>query len=323
VDVIAGDTGKTLKGRRQQTALWKHIGGRLTANVSSSTKPLKVFVISPIGSRNTPIRDNANRFRKYIVDAALPAPEFEVERADENASPFAISAAMLKSLVEADICVADITGRNPNVFYELALAHAMDKHVVIMDSDKEASPFDIHDQRAIKYGLMPEEIEEAVKELRTKATHTETNTSFRDMMNPVATAFRTWTTQQQVASSGDTTERLLLGVVERLETKVDRVLKRPSSDSDTRKERPHSIEETVLLRKAIRCVDKLEDLFELDSIDRSIRIVIDAGRQLADPGTRLPDFERLNLFVIDAEEVIREAELGNRITADDLPSRLL
>jgi hypothetical protein len=165
----------------------------------------------------------ADRFLKYIVRAALPDPAYEVERADEHDSPLAITAAMLSSIVNAHICVADITGRNPNVFYELALAHAMDKQVVIMDGEKERSPFDIQDQRAIKYGLMPDEIEAAVAQLRAKAANINSAPAFKDMMNPVATAFRAWTTQQRVESSGDSAEQALLRVVERLEEKVDRV----------------------------------------------------------------------------------------------------
>lgn len=192
--------------------------------------PQRVFVISPIGAAGSPERLRADRFLKYIVRAALPAPSYVVERADEHDSPLAITAAMLSSIVDSDICVADITGRNPNVFYELALAHAMDKHVVIMDGDKERSPFDIQDQRAIKYGLMPDEIEEAVTQLKSKAANSDIPSTFRDMMNPVASAFRTWTNQQKVESSGDSAELALMRMVERLEEKVERFAIRPQAE---------------------------------------------------------------------------------------------
>ncbi|GAB3536407.1 hypothetical protein GCM10027403_17110 [Arthrobacter tecti] len=203
---------------------------------SKSAEPKRVFVISPIGSVASSERARADRFLKYIVRAALPAPAYMVERADEHDSPHAITAAMLDSIFKSHICVADITGRNPNVFYELALAHAMDKHVVIMDGDSDRSPFDIQDQRAIKYGLMPEEIEDAIDQLRAKTASMGAPSAFKDMLNPVATAFRSWTTQQQVESSGDTTEQLLLRVVERLEDKVDRVERRSDFPSGFQRE---------------------------------------------------------------------------------------
>lgn len=183
----------------------------------------KVFVISPIGAADSPVRKQADRFLNYIVRRALPYPDFAVERADEHDSPLAITAAMLHSIMEADICVADISGRNPNVMYELAIAHAMDKHVVIMDSDSGPSPFDIQDMRAIPYGLFPEEVEMAVHHLRQKATHQPGPNAFADMMNPVAVAFRKWTERQKAEVSGTSSEQVLVRMMERLEEKVERV----------------------------------------------------------------------------------------------------
>lgn len=189
-------------------------------------KPKKVFVISPIGADGSQVRRQADLFLEYIVQVALPEPEYEVERADAHDSPYAVTAAMLSSILNADICVADITGRNPNVFYELALAHAMDKPVVIMDGDEDSSPFDIKDMRALKYGLMPDEVRKAVNQLRAKASAPDLSPEFKDMMNPVAASFRTWTAQQQVESSGNSTEQMLLQLVESLAQKMDTVERR-------------------------------------------------------------------------------------------------
>ncbi|SLK12070.1 hypothetical protein [Arthrobacter sp. P2b] len=195
-----------------------------SVNNQTKIKPRKVFVISPIGAAGSPVRKHADLFLKYIVRAALPEPAYAVERADENDSPLAITAAMLSSLLEAEICVADITGRNPNVMYELAIAHAMNKHVVIMDSDPESSPFDIQDMRAVPYGLMPDEVEAAVRQLRQKAEHEPSHSTFRDMMNPVAVAFRKWTDQKRAESASSSSEQALLRIVERLEQKVERAI---------------------------------------------------------------------------------------------------
>ncbi|QDG88837.1 hypothetical protein [Pseudarthrobacter sp. NIBRBAC000502770] len=196
------------------------------SNAPTKDQPKKVFVISPIGADGSQVRRHADLFLEFIVQAALPAPEFEVERADAHDSPYAITAAMLSSILNADICVADITGRNPNVFYELALAHAMDKPVVIMDGDKDSSPFDIKDMRALKFGLMPDEVKKAVSQLKAKALAPDLAPEFKDMMNPVAAAFRTWTAQQRVESSGSSTEQMLLQLVESLARKIDLVERR-------------------------------------------------------------------------------------------------
>lgn len=228
-------------------------------------QPKKVFVISPIGAESSPVRKHADLFLQYVVKAALPSPEYEVTRADGDDSPYAITAAMLSSILNADICVADITGRNPNVFYELALAHAMDTHVVIMDGDKEASPFDIKDMRAIKFGFMPDELEKAVTQLRAKAAAEDLTPEFKDMMNPVATTFRAWLDRQKAETSASTSDQALVKMMERLESKVDRVVSLGGDEKRVPKLMPFRVatmweEESSLARDEVELLKRLVDL---------------------------------------------------------------
>ena len=51
----------------------------------------------------------------------------------------------------AKILVAELTGRNPNVFYELGLAHALEKPVVLVSSNQDDVPFDVQHIRVIYY----------------------------------------------------------------------------------------------------------------------------------------------------------------------------
>lgn len=52
----------------------------------------------------------------------------------------------------ADVVIADCTGRNPNVFYELGMAHALGKPVVLITADKDAEvPTDIRAFEYIRY----------------------------------------------------------------------------------------------------------------------------------------------------------------------------
>ena len=53
----------------------------------------------------------------------------------------------------ARILVAELTDRNPNVFYELGLAHALNKPVVLVSSNQEDVPFDLHHIRVIYYDV--------------------------------------------------------------------------------------------------------------------------------------------------------------------------
>lgn len=53
----------------------------------------------------------------------------------------------------AKVLVAVLTDRNPNVFYELGLAHALNKPVVLVSSNEKDVPFDLHHIRVIYYDL--------------------------------------------------------------------------------------------------------------------------------------------------------------------------
>src|ERR1700728_629960 len=53
----------------------------------------------------------------------------------------------------AKVLVAELTSRNPNVFYELGLAHALKKAVVLVSSNQEDVPFDLHHIRVIYYDV--------------------------------------------------------------------------------------------------------------------------------------------------------------------------
>jgi hypothetical protein len=56
-----------------------------------------------------------------------------------------------KGIHAARVLVAELTGRNPNVLYELGLAHALYKPVVLVSSNKDDVPFDVQHVRVIYY----------------------------------------------------------------------------------------------------------------------------------------------------------------------------
>lgn len=52
---------------------------------------------------------------------------------------------------EATVLLADLTNKNPNVFYELRLAHAITKPAVLITASMEDVPFDLRSLRVIDY----------------------------------------------------------------------------------------------------------------------------------------------------------------------------
>jgi len=129
-----------------------------------------VFLVSPIGKANTPEHRRAKLVLDFIVRKAFAAPEWLVIRADNEDSPDSISTQVIKRIVESDLIVADLSGHNPNVFYELAVAHGYERPVLHMITDGERMPFDVADQRAISYELEnPESVDAAITALRNSA----------------------------------------------------------------------------------------------------------------------------------------------------------
>ncbi|MGR6964566.1 hypothetical protein ACU610_08920 [Geodermatophilus sp. URMC 61] len=80
-------------------------------------------------------------------------PEYAVYRADDDSNPGAITPQMISNILSAELIVADISGGNANVFYELAIAHGYDKSTVHLQSEAHHVPFDIRDMRVITYDI--------------------------------------------------------------------------------------------------------------------------------------------------------------------------
>ena len=65
---------------------------------------------------------------------------------------------MFQHLLHDDLCIAVLTGYNPNVFYELAIAHSARRPVIMMVEKGKELPFDIQDLRCVPYDLWPSDI---------------------------------------------------------------------------------------------------------------------------------------------------------------------
>lgn len=90
---------------------------------------------------------------KATLTAAAEQAGYETEISSDVARAGAIVGQVWGGLRKADAVVADVTGNNANVFYELGLAHALGKEVVLITQDEKALPFDVQSLRCIPYRL--------------------------------------------------------------------------------------------------------------------------------------------------------------------------
>ena len=128
------------------------------------------FVISPIGNPGSESQRKANLALNFIFRKAFDEGEWNVHRADDGDTPDSIGQHVIKSIVNADLVIADLTDHNPNVFYELAVAHGYRKPVVHMITTGQKIPFDLTDQRTISYDLTdPSSVDAAIRKLKSSS----------------------------------------------------------------------------------------------------------------------------------------------------------
>ena len=85
-------------------------------------------------------------------------------RSDEKFDAPEIICTICKNAQEASLILADLTGRNPNVFLEVGLAFGLEKYVVFLSQTLEDIPFDTRTFRAIIYD--PHELPNLRKNIR-------------------------------------------------------------------------------------------------------------------------------------------------------------
>lgn len=108
------------------------------------------FVIAPIGEEGTETRKRSDQVLQHIITPAVKDCGYSALRADKISEPGIITSQVIQQLLEAPLVVADLTGRNANVFYELAIRHAVRLPIVQIIKAGEAIPFDVSQSRTIQ-----------------------------------------------------------------------------------------------------------------------------------------------------------------------------
>ena len=110
------------------------------------------FVIMPIGKEGSADFAHFRSVFDVIIKPAAEQAGYEVHRADDSALMGNMTNEIVKSLAGADLVIADLTNRNPNVYLELGVRHCLRKSGTIhLVREDQALPFDVAGYRAIKY----------------------------------------------------------------------------------------------------------------------------------------------------------------------------
>jgi hypothetical protein len=112
--------------------------------MGTSPKPF-VFVLMPFDA------DFEDRYELGIRPACEAAGAY-CERVDEQIFHESILQRIYNQIAKADLIVADVTGKNLNVFYEIGYAHALGKVVILLIEDVSGTPFDLRHYPHLEYG---------------------------------------------------------------------------------------------------------------------------------------------------------------------------
>ncbi|MDY9925634.1 hypothetical protein [Methanosarcina sp.] len=128
--------------------------------LSTAPKPF-VFVLMPFAE------DFDDIYKLGIKEAAKEVGAY-AERVDEQIFTEGILERIFNQINKADVIVADMTGRNPNVFYEVGYAHALGKIVLLLTQKVDDIPFDLKHKQHIIYGNSGSKIQNLRSELDPK-----------------------------------------------------------------------------------------------------------------------------------------------------------
>lgn len=125
---------------------------------------MKCFVIMPFGNPSVD-PEQARKLELIYSQWIKPAVEsikcgtdetISCHRADKTLRPEEIVNHIIENLITSDFVIADLSGRNPNVFYELGVRHAVNNNTILIADGLDDVPFDLRGLRTIVYRYEPE-----------------------------------------------------------------------------------------------------------------------------------------------------------------------
>jgi hypothetical protein len=138
----------SLNGLMRQSAASQVVNPLFGRPVAKNEQHSQVFVAMPFTDSLKPIY--TDHILKVAQDIGMSC-----KRGDDFFSSHSIMSDVWSAINHADICIVDCTGRNPNVFYELGIAHTLGRKTIMIAQSIADIPFDVRHLRTIIYQYTP------------------------------------------------------------------------------------------------------------------------------------------------------------------------
>lgn len=134
------DKSKYLNDRNfKKIDFFKGIGANITNEIDDEL----IFVLTPF---NKKYENQYSVIKNLVTNLG-----FKCSKGDDSNLSSNILAHITEQIARSRLVIANISGRNPNVFYELGLAHALGKPVIIVSESLSDIPFDINSSRILAF----------------------------------------------------------------------------------------------------------------------------------------------------------------------------
>nr|WP_159465068.1 hypothetical protein [Scandinavium goeteborgense] len=115
----------------------------LGIEITNIVERRQAFVLTPF---NEIFDETYNNIKTTVMSLGIPCT-----RGDEELKTGSVLSHIVKLMLESQIIIANIDGRNSNVYYELGIAHALGKKTILISTEVDDIPFDIKTQRILFY----------------------------------------------------------------------------------------------------------------------------------------------------------------------------
>lgn len=142
----------------------------------------KCFIITPIGSEGSDIRKKAEGVIDAVINPVLKNMDYDIYIPHKMNNPGSITGQIIDHILNDELVIANLTGLNANVMYELAVRHAARKPIVCIAENSTKLPFDVMTDRVIFYDDAMYSVEATKQDLSKKI---EAATSQEKIDNPI------------------------------------------------------------------------------------------------------------------------------------------
>lgn len=187
---------------------------------------------------------------RHIIREALPEAEYQVDLVSDSNEVGVIQNRIVNNIYKSDIVICDVSGKNPNVMFELGMRLAFDKPTVIIKDDKTNYSFDTGNIEHINYprALHYQSIIDFKKLLQRKVKAT-----YEASLDPEYTTFLKHFGEFKIANVSEkeiTSEKYILKAINELSSSVKR-MENNHYNSNTISQKPASFSDVNSLLEQV------------------------------------------------------------------------